>query len=89
MKFGKKKEQVEQKEETSEEDLIGYLGIQGSRIPEGYTQVESYPLRPPFSYAWIFQDESEASYLYVVDELAMTKEERDTYKRLRTSWSTS
>jgi flagellar protein FlaI len=83
MKFGKKKEQVEQKEETSEEDLIGYLGIQGSRVPEGYTQVESYPLRPPFSYAWIFQDESEASYLYVVDELAMTKEERDTYKRLK------
>jgi flagellar protein FlaI len=83
MKFGKKKEQVEQKEQTSEEDLVGYLGIQGTRVPEGYTQVESYPLKPPYSYAWIFQDDSDGTYLYVVDELAMSKEERDSYKRLK------
>jgi archaeal flagellar protein FlaI len=83
VKIGKKKEEIEQKEKTSEEDLIGYLGIQGARVPEGYTQIESYPLKPPYSYAWIFQDDSEGTYLYVVDELAMTKEERDTYKRLK------
>jgi flagellar protein FlaI len=83
MKLGKKKELVEEKDETSEEDLIGYLGIQGGRVPEGYVQVESYPLKPPYSYAWIFLNEGEGSYLYVVDELAMTKEERDTYKRLK------
>lgn len=83
MKLGKKKEEVEEKEETSEEDLIGYLGIQACRVPEGYTQMESYPLKPPYSYAWIFQNDSEGNYLYVVDELAMTKEERDTYKRLK------
>ena len=84
MPFGrKKKEEFEEKEKISGEDLAGYLGIQGCRVPEGYIQVESYPLKPPFSYAWIFQDESEGSYFYVVDELTMTKEEREAYKRLK------
>jgi flagellar protein FlaI len=84
LKFRKNKnEEVTEKNKTSEEDLIGYLGIQGCRVPEGYTQVESYPLKPPFSYAWIFQDESEGGYFYVVDELTMTREERDSYKQLK------
>jgi flagellar protein FlaI len=84
MPFGKKKnDEVEEKDKISEEDLIGYLGIQGCRVPEGYMQIESYPLKPPFSYAWIFQDESEGSYFYVVDELTMTREERESYKRLK------
>jgi flagellar protein FlaI len=84
MPFGKKKnEEIEEKEKITEQDLIGYLGIQGCRVPEGHTQIESYPLKPPFSYAWIFQDESEGSYFYVVDELTMTREERESYKRLK------
>jgi flagellar protein FlaI len=84
MPFGKKKnEETEEKEKISEEDLIGYLGIQGGRVPEGHVQVESYPLNPPFSYAWIFQDESDGSFFYVVDELTMTREERESYKRLK------
>ena len=84
MKIGKKKtEEVEEQTKTSEDELIGYLGIQGARIPEGYMEVESYPLKPPFSYAWIFQDESEGGYFYVVDELPMTKEEREAYKQLK------
>ena len=83
MKFGKKKEEIEEKKRTSEEELIGYLGIQGCRVPEGYTQVESYPLRPPFSYAWIFQDDSEGNYFYVVDELSMNMDERESYKQLK------
>jgi flagellar protein FlaI len=84
MPFGKKKnEEIEEKEKITEEELIGYLGIQGCRIPEGHTQIESYPLNPPFSYAWIFQDDSDGSYFYIVDELTMTKEEREAYKRLR------
>jgi archaeal flagellar protein FlaI len=86
LKLGKKKtEEVEEKNKTSEEDLIGYLGIQGCRVPEGYTQVDSYPLKPPFSYAWIFQDDSEGSYFYVVDELTMTRKERDAYKQLKST----
>ena len=84
MPFGKKKnEETEEKEKISEQDLMGYLGIQGCRVPEGHTQIESYPLKPPFSYAWIFQDESDGSYFYVVDELTMTREEREAYKRLK------
>jgi flagellar protein FlaI len=84
MKLGKKKnEEVEEQPKTSEDDLIGYLGIQGARVPEGYVEVESYPLKPPFSYAWIFQDECEGGYFYVVDELTLTREEREAYKQLK------
>ena len=83
MKLGKKKEENEERKRTSEEELIGYLGIQGCRVPEGYTQVESYPLKPPFSYAWIFQDDSEGNYFYVVDELSMNMDERESYKQLK------
>lgn len=79
----KKNEEIEAKPKTTEDELVGYLGIQGCRVPEGYTQIESYPLNPPFSYAWIFQDDSEGSYFYVVDELTMTPEERDSYKQLK------
>jgi flagellar protein FlaI len=83
MKLGKKKnEEIEETSKTSPEELIGCLGIQGARVPEGYTQVESYPLKPPFSYAWIFMNESEGGFLYVVDELMMTQEEREAYKQL-------
>jgi flagellar protein FlaI len=85
MKLARNKQEKppEEKERTSEEDLIGYLGIQGCRVPEGYTQLESYPLKPPFSYAWIFQNETEGGYLYVVDELARKKEEKEIYDRLK------
>jgi len=84
MKLGKKKQdESEAKVRTSDEELVAYLGIQGYQVPEGYTQVESYPLNPPFSYAWIFQDESEGGYFYAVDELALTREERESYKQLK------
>ena len=84
MKIGKKKqEEIQEEEKTSDEEMIAYLGIQGFRVPEGYTQVESYPLNPPFSYAWIFQDDSEGSFFYVVDELSMTRDERESFKRLK------
>lgn len=84
MKLGKKKNEENQEQtKISQDDLIGYLGIQGARVPEGYTQIENYPLKPPFSYAWIFQDENEGSFYYVVDELAMTMNEREIYKQLK------
>ena len=68
-KIGKKnQDEYTQKEKTTDEELAAYLGIQGYQVPEGYTQIESYPLNPPFSYAWVFQDDSEGSFFYVVDE---------------------
>lgn len=84
MKLGKKNQAEEEpKIKTSDEELVAYLGIQGYHVPEGYVQVESYPLNPPFSYAWIFQDESEGGYFYAVDELTLTKEERESYTQLK------
>src|SRR5208283_406800 len=63
--------------------MIAYLGIQGYQVPERYSQIESYPLNPPFSYAWVFQDDAEGSFFYVVDELPLAKGEREAYKRLK------
>ena len=83
MKFGKNKNnETVEKHKISVDQVISHLGIQSCSVPEGYVQVESYPLKPPFSYAWISQDESEGSYLYDVDELVMTNEERELYNRL-------
>lgn len=84
MKLGKKKqEETPQEKKTSDEEMITCLGIQGYRVPEGYLQVESYPLNAPFSYAWIFQDESEGSFFYAIDELPMSKTEREQFHRLK------
>jgi archaeal flagellar protein FlaI len=84
MKFGKKKtEEIPQEAKTSDEEMITYLGIQGYQIPEGYSHVESYPLNAPFAYAWVFQDDSEGSYFYVIDELPMGVEEREIFNRLK------
>ena len=71
------------KQKISEEDLIGYLKLRRWRIPEGYAEVESYPLKPPFSYACIVQNEDTAEYLYLVDELPLSREEREAYERVR------
>lgn len=73
----------EEKEEVSDEELIGYLELHRWGIPEGYTEIETYPLKLPFSYACTVKNEDTAENLYIVDELPLTKEERETYKRLR------
>jgi flagellar protein FlaI len=79
----KKQEQAEENVVPSDEELIASLGIQGFQVPEGYTQVDNYPLNPPFSYAWVFQDDSDGGYLYTIDELPLSKDERDDFKRLK------
>jgi flagellar protein FlaI len=79
----KKQQEVPVNQQTPDEELVAYLGIQGYSVPEGYTQVESYPLNAPYSYAWIFQEDAEGSYFYVVDELPMSRDERESYKRLK------
>ena len=84
MKIGKKnQEETLQEKKTTDEEMITYLGIQGYQVPEGYVPVENYPLNAPFSYAWIFQDESDGSYFYVIDELPMSKQEREQFQRLK------
>ena len=83
--FGGKKDKrrFDEKKRISEEDLIGYLKIRRWRIPEGHVEVESYPLKPPFSYACIVQNEDTAEYIYLVDELPLTMEEKEAYERMR------
>ncbi|MEM3725832.1 MAG: type II/IV secretion system ATPase subunit [Candidatus Bathyarchaeia archaeon] len=85
-KFRKEKAQGEEafKEMMREEgSLVEFLDIKKWNVPEGYVEVEYYPLKPPFSYAAIVQNEETMEYLYVLDELPITKEERDGYFRLR------
>jgi flagellar protein FlaI len=66
-----------------ESNLVEFLDVKKWSVPEGYVEVEYYPLKPPFSYAAIVQNEETMEYLYVLDELPITKEERDGYFRLR------
>jgi flagellar protein FlaI len=90
MKFGfKLRKGVSEKEEDyeamlkREDELVGFLDVKKWNIPEGYVEVEYYPLKPPFSYAAIVQNEETSEYLYILDELPLTKEERECYLRLR------
>jgi len=78
-----------QKEETFQEmmnkegELIEFLDVKKWNVPEGYAEVEYYPLKPPFSYAAIVQNEDTLEYLYILDELPLSREERGGYFRLR------
>ena len=70
-------------EELPAENLLGYLGLRRQGAPEGYSEIETYPLKPPFSYASIVQNESTSELLYIVDELTLEKEEKETYDRMK------
>jgi len=80
-KKGKKTEAELQK--LSEEALVGFLDLKKWSPPEGYSEVETYPLKPPFSYATIVQHEETTDYLYIVDELPLNKNEREAFTRMR------
>ena len=90
MKFSLKLPKKDKSEEDFQElsrgngkELVDFLNVKKWSAPEGYIEVEYYPLKPPFSYAAIVQNEETLEYLYIVDELPLTKEERDGYFRLR------
>ncbi len=70
-------------DEPSMETLVGYLGLKRHGAPEGYTEIETYPLKPPFSYASIVQNDVTAELFYIIDELPLEKEEREAYERMR------
>jgi flagellar protein FlaI len=76
-------EEKQQKNELTQEELVGYLNLRRWGIPEGFIEVETYPLKPPFSYACIVQNEDTVEHLYIVDELPLSREERDAYVKLR------
>lgn len=85
MLFGKKKkkEQQEEPKGVPKEALLGALGIRRWSIPEGFEKVESYPLMSPFSIALITRKEQTSEHLYIIDELPLNLEERETFKKLR------
>ncbi|UCG36686.1 MAG: type II/IV secretion system ATPase subunit [Candidatus Bathyarchaeota archaeon] len=67
---------------VSEEALAGFLNLKRAAVPEGYEEAESYPLNAPFSYASIVQNEDTGTFLYIVDELLLSKDERDLLLRM-------
>ena len=80
----KKREQKEEKPEgISKEALLGALGIRRWRVPEGYEEVDSYPLMAPYSYAIVTQNEQTSERLYIIDELLMEPVEQEAFRGLR------
>ena len=85
-KSGKSKSQEKEgfREMMKEEgEVIEFLDVKKWSVPEGYVEIEYYPLRSPFSYAAIVQNEETMEYLYVLDELPLSRGEREGYFRLR------
>ncbi len=66
-----------------EGEVIEFLDVKKWSVPEGYVEVEYYPLKSPFSYAAVVQNEETLEYLYVLDELPLSRDERKGYFRLR------
>ncbi len=66
-----------------EESIFETLDVKKWSVPEGYDQIEYYPLKPPFSYAAIVQSQETLEYLYVLDELPLDKTEIEGYSKLR------
>ena len=90
MKIGSKSEEDKRKANSVTEDaaknegeIIELLEVKKWSVPEGYVEIEYYPLKSPFSYAAIVQDEDTLEYLYVLDELPLGKNEREGYWALR------
>lgn len=89
MKLSLKPQKNPSKKEELEEmmglegELVEFLDVKKWSVPEGYAEVEYYPLKPPFSYAAIVQNLETLEHLYILDELPLTREERDAYVRLR------
>ncbi|MBS7632303.1 type II/IV secretion system ATPase subunit [Candidatus Bathyarchaeota archaeon] len=67
----------------NEEEAVDSLNVRRSSIPEGYDEIEYYPLIPPFAYAAILQNRETLEHLYVLDELPLSREERIGYTSLR------
>jgi len=53
-----------------------------SQIPSGYEVIKKYELHPPFSYATILYDSEKSSYLYFIDEIRLTHEEKQIFQTL-------
>jgi archaeal flagellar protein FlaI len=51
----------------------------GKRMPEDWTEIERYPLNPPYSYAIIAESPSKTTKGYFFDEISLTQAEIQVY----------
>ena len=51
----------------------------GRRMPDDWTEIERYPLNPPYSYAIVAQSPSKSSKGYFVDEITLSPAEVQVY----------
>ena len=70
MKEDKKKQQPDS---FLSQELIDETQVQ---IPIGYEVVNKYPLLPPFSYVNILYNSEKSNYLYFVDEVRLSAQEK-------------
>ena len=54
-----------------------------NKVLAGHELIENYPLKAPFSYVNILQNQENSAYLYQVDEVKMNHEEENIFHRLR------
>ncbi len=73
---------------VKEQGLESFLNSQfleqvQNKVLAGHELVENYPLKAPFSYVNILQDQENSAYLYQVDEVKMNHEEENIFHILR------
>jgi flagellar protein FlaI len=59
-----------------------FLSELNNEAPKGSTILETYPLKAPFSYANIIQDQDTGSISYQVDEIKLNQSEQEIYNKL-------
>lgn len=59
-----------------------FLSELKNEIPKGTKLIEKYPLKAPFSYANIIQDQDSGSILYQIDETKLNQSEQIIYNQL-------
>jgi flagellar protein FlaI len=84
MSFRRKKSRLKNVEDEGvpRDTLLSALGITKWNVPEGYVEVESYPLMAPFSYCIIAKNEQTSERIFIVDELPMDVREREVSEKL-------
>jgi len=85
LKFGRKGRETEDKPEddSSIEDLMVALNLRQSKLQENSEIIETYPLKPPFSFAFIVQDKNTRELLYLIDEIPFGKKEREAFVKIK------
>ena len=78
-----KKKEVKKEEDASVEELVDALKLQTSRIQENAEALENYPLKAPFSYALIVRDKGTGEVSYIVDEIPLNDQERETFMKVK------